>query len=105
MEITGKCQLQCGHCYASSGPGGTHGTMTTADWRRVIDQAAGIGVTIVTFIGGEPTLRADLPELVRHARSADVEVEIYTNLVHITPTLWETFRLPGVRLATSYCAA
>ena len=39
LEITGKCQLACGHCYAESGPDGTHGQMTTADWRRVIDQA------------------------------------------------------------------
>lgn len=31
-----------------------------------------------------------------------MEVEIYTNLVHVTPAMWETFQLPGVRLATSY---
>ena len=31
LELTGKCQLACGHCYADSGPAGTHGTMTAAD--------------------------------------------------------------------------
>jgi hypothetical protein len=36
LEITGKCQLECLHCYAESGPGGTHGAMTAANWRRVI---------------------------------------------------------------------
>jgi MoaA/NifB/PqqE/SkfB family radical SAM enzyme len=44
LEITGKCQLQCSHCYADSGPSGTHGRMSTPDWLRVIDQAAGLGV-------------------------------------------------------------
>lgn len=102
LEITGKCQLACGHCYASSGPDGTHGTMTADDWESVIDQAAALGVSMVQFIGGEPTLHPDLPRLVRYALAANIEVEIYSNLVHVTPTLWETFRAPGVRLATSY---
>jgi hypothetical protein len=44
LEITRKCQLNCGHCYADSGPEGTHGEMARADWLRVIDQAAALGV-------------------------------------------------------------
>jgi MoaA/NifB/PqqE/SkfB family radical SAM enzyme len=44
LEITGRCQLACEHCYASSGPSGTHGTMATADWKRTIDQAVDLGV-------------------------------------------------------------
>ena len=55
LEITGKCQLECLHCYAESGPGGTHGAMTAANWRRVIDECADLGVEMVQFIGGEPT--------------------------------------------------
>jgi MoaA/NifB/PqqE/SkfB family radical SAM enzyme len=101
-EITGQCQLACQHCYASSGPDGSHGVMTTADWRRVITQTREAGTSTGQFIGGEPTLHPDLPTLVRHALDAGIEVEIYTNLVHVTPALWETFQLPGVRLATSY---
>ena len=27
---------------------------------------------------------------------------MYSNLVHVTPTLWEAFSRPGVRLATSF---
>jgi MoaA/NifB/PqqE/SkfB family radical SAM enzyme len=41
LEITGKCQLSCEHCYAASGPHGSHGTMDADDWRRVIDQIVG----------------------------------------------------------------
>ncbi|MEU8195609.1 radical SAM protein [Microbispora amethystogenes] len=101
-EITGKCQLACDHCYASSGPDGVHGTMGVTDWRRVITQTREAGAGMGQFIGGEPTLHPALPELVRHALDTGMEVEIYTNLVHVSPAMWETFQLPGVRLATSY---
>jgi MoaA/NifB/PqqE/SkfB family radical SAM enzyme len=97
LEITGKCQSECAHCYAESGPSSTHGSMTTVDWRRVIDQAAALGVSMVQFIGGEPTLHPELPGMVNHALTAGMEVEVFSNLVHVTPMLWEMFERPGVR--------
>jgi MoaA/NifB/PqqE/SkfB family radical SAM enzyme len=96
LEVTGRCQLECQHCYAASGPSGTHGSMTSADWRRVIDEAAGLGVGMVQFIGGEPTLHPDLPELLDHALAGGLAVEVFSNLVHVTPSLWERFTRPGV---------
>ncbi|MGA5509364.1 radical SAM protein [Streptomyces umbrinus] len=102
LEIIGKCQARCTHCLASSGPNGTPGTMTGADWRRVIDQAADCGVKIVQFIGGEPTLHEDLPALVEHAVARGLAVEIYSNLMHVRPAMWDVFALPGVNLGTSY---
>lgn len=102
LEITGKCQLECVHCYAGSGPEGTHGTMTSRDWERLIDDAAGIGVRTVQIIGGEPTLHPDLPRLVRHAVAAGLCVEVFSNLVRVSPDQWAAFSLPGVSLATSW---
>jgi MoaA/NifB/PqqE/SkfB family radical SAM enzyme len=105
LEITTRCQLTCRHCYSSSGPDGDAGTMTTAAWQRVITEAAAVGIETVQFIGGEPTLHPGLPGLVRHALAAGLAVDVYTNLVHITPKLWELFELPGVSLGTSWYAA
>jgi MoaA/NifB/PqqE/SkfB family radical SAM enzyme len=102
LELTGKCQLSCLHCYAGSGPDGTHGTMTADQWEMALTQAAGLGTRIVCFIGGEPTLHPDLPRLVRHALSVGMEAEVFTNLVRVTPELWELFSTVGVRLATSW---
>jgi MoaA/NifB/PqqE/SkfB family radical SAM enzyme len=102
LEITGFCQLKCSHCYAESGPHGGRGAMTTEHWERVIDQAAILGIETVQFIGGEPTLDSRLPRLVRYALGKDLKVYVYSNLVHITPPLWELFGLPGVSVATSY---
>src|SRR6187399_1754788 len=105
LELTGRCQLSCVHCYADSSPSGNHGSMTTADWKEVIAEAAGMGVRTVQFIGGEPTLHPDLDELIRHALSHALAVEVFTNLVHVSDRLWATFSQPGVTLATSYYSA
>lgn len=102
LEITGRCQLSCVHCYAASGPTGSHGVMDRADWQRVIDQAADLGAKMVQFIGGEPTLHPDLPDLIAYARDAALEVEVFSNLVHVTDRLWATFVERGVSLACSY---
>ncbi|MGH3770452.1 MAG: radical SAM protein [Pseudonocardiaceae bacterium] len=102
LEITGKCQLTCNHCYAESGPDGGDGTMSSADWCRVIDEVAQLGGWMVQFIGGEPTLYRGLPDLVRSALTQGLEAEVFTNLVHVSSELWETFAHRGVRLATSY---
>jgi MoaA/NifB/PqqE/SkfB family radical SAM enzyme len=101
-EVTGKCQLSCVHCYAGSGPDGTHGTLTADQWETVLTEAAALGTRMVCFIGGEPTLYPNLPRLVRHALSVGMDAEVYTNLVHVSPQLWELFQTPGVRLATSW---
>jgi MoaA/NifB/PqqE/SkfB family radical SAM enzyme len=102
LEITGRCQLECVHCYAASGPRGSHGIMTEWDWCRVIDQAAALGVRMVQFIGGEPTLHPGLPALMERALTGGMTVEVYTNLVGVGQRLWRVLERPSVRLATSY---
>lgn len=102
LEITGRCQLECVHCYAESGPAGTHGTMTVADWERIIDECVDLGVSMVQFIGGEPTLHPDLSALIGYALRQGLEVEVFSNLVHVSPALWKAFDQPGVRLACSW---
>lgn len=102
LEITGRCQLECIHCYAASSPLGTHGAMTRSDWLRVLDQAVNVGVEMVQFIGGEPTLHPDLATLINYALGRGLAVEVFTNLVHVTDQIWTAFSRPKVSLATSY---
>jgi MoaA/NifB/PqqE/SkfB family radical SAM enzyme len=105
LEITQFCQLKCAHCYSESGPHGGTGTMTAADWQRVIDQAAALGVESVQFIGGEPTLDPDMPALARYALRTRLSVDIYSNLVHVTPDMWDLFTRPGVSVGFSWYSA
>jgi MoaA/NifB/PqqE/SkfB family radical SAM enzyme len=102
LELTGRCQLNCVHCYADSGPTKGHGTMTTQDWLRAIDEAADHGVGRVCMIGGEPTAHPAFAQLLRHALASGIDVEVFSNLFRMTDELWSLFSLPGVSLATSY---
>nr|WP_294507157.1 pyrroloquinoline quinone biosynthesis protein PqqE [uncultured Rhodopila sp.] len=76
-EVTHRCPLQCPYCSNPVQLRGASGELTTAEWQQVLTSAADIGVLQVHFSGGEPTARADLPDLVRHA----VATGLYTNLI------------------------
>ena len=96
-EITYRCPLHCpycsnptDHCRAtasvanpeigtrSARPTTANGSeLTTNEWKRVICEAASLGVLQIGFSGGEPLARRDLVELVRAAREAN----LYTNLI------------------------
>lgn len=41
--------------------------LTTEEWKSILDTAWRMGVPHITFTGGEPTLRDDLPDLIAHA--------------------------------------
>jgi MoaA/NifB/PqqE/SkfB family radical SAM enzyme len=105
LEVTQFCQLRCTHCYSESGPQGGRGTMTPGDWERLMDQAAAIGVRTVQFIGGEPTLDPAFGLLARYALGIGLNVNVRSNLVHVTPELWELFTRPGVSVGFSWYSA
>ncbi len=77
MALTFKCQNNCVHCYA----GGPHETaeLSTSQWKEVIDRLGQIGIFILTFTGGEPTLREDLPELLHYAQNKGMVTGLITN--------------------------
>jgi MoaA/NifB/PqqE/SkfB family radical SAM enzyme len=59
----------------------------------------------VQFIGGEPTMAPLFPEIFRHALNSGMGIEVYSNLVHITPEVWDLLSAPNASLAFSYYAA
>jgi pyrroloquinoline quinone biosynthesis protein E len=74
-ELTHRCPLRCPYC--SNPVELTKDEIATADWLRVFEQAAALGVAQLHFSGGEPLLRGDLVELVRGGR----KVGLYSNLI------------------------
>jgi PqqA peptide cyclase len=76
-ELTHRCPLQCPYCSNPLALERASNELTTAEWKRAIDEAAAMGVLQIHFSGGEPTARKDLEELVAHARAAG----LYTNLI------------------------
>ncbi|MEU4225852.1 radical SAM/SPASM domain-containing protein [Nonomuraea sp. NPDC026600] len=102
MELTFACQLRCGHCYNKSSSAGSHGSMTRYDWEQVIAAAPAAGIRRVQLIGGEPTMHPDFLPLAEYALRAGLELQVFSNLYHVTPALWELYAKPRVTLATSY---
>lgn len=83
LELTHRCPLQCPYCSNPIELERAKGELSTDEWRRVLDEAAELGVLQVHFSGGEPTVRRDLPELVAHAR----RIGLYSNLITSGVTL------------------
>lgn len=76
-ELTHRCPLQCPYCSNPLDLERVAGELDTETWCRVIDEANDLGVLQTHFSGGEPTLRKDLPDLIRHACG----IGQYTNLI------------------------
>ena len=88
-EISYRCPLHCPYCSNPVGAslreaprhpqvvGYSNGELTTDEWKRVIREAAALGVLQIGFSGGEPLVRPDLAELIGAARGAN----LYTNLI------------------------
>ncbi|HLJ20709.1 MAG TPA: radical SAM protein, partial [Stellaceae bacterium] len=66
-EVTHRCPLACPYCCNPLELEHAREELETDAWRRVLDQAAEMGVLEVHFSGGEPMARDDLGELVAHA--------------------------------------
>jgi pyrroloquinoline quinone biosynthesis protein E len=76
-ELTHRCPLQCPYCSNPLELERSRAELDTDSWRRVLDEAAALGVLQVHFSGGEPLVRRDLDDLVRHASG----VGLYSNLI------------------------
>lgn len=68
IEVTLNCNALCPFCSIPYLPSSlTSKEMSTAEIKYIIDELAILGVNALSFTGGEPTLRKDLPELIYHA--------------------------------------
>ncbi len=77
-EITRSCQLRCSHCGSLAGPKRPD-ELTTSECLHLLDDLAALGCEVVTLSGGEPTLRADWPDLAAHARDLGLVVNMVSN--------------------------
>ncbi|MBU2091676.1 MAG: radical SAM protein, partial [Alphaproteobacteria bacterium] len=76
-ELTYRCPLACPYCSNPLALAAKTPELDTAEWTRVLRQAADLGVLQVHLSGGEPAARRDLEQIVRAAAGAG----LYTNLI------------------------
>ncbi len=86
-ELTHRCPLRCPYCSNPTALDGRADEMTTAEWKRVLSQAAAMGVIHVHLSGGEPASRRDLVELVAHCASLGLYSNLITSGVGVTEAL------------------
>jgi radical SAM protein with 4Fe4S-binding SPASM domain len=81
IALTYRCNNRCTFCYASAPERGRAvREMNMDEVKRVIDKIVEQAkVPTVSFTGGEPTLRRDLPELIAYAKSNKMRVNLITN--------------------------
>jgi len=76
LALTYRCNNNCIHCYNNRRNSEELGT---EEWKKVLDILWDLGIPHVVFTGGEPTLRDDLVELIRHAESNGQITGLNTN--------------------------
>lgn len=78
-NVTRRCNLHCMHCYSDSHDREYPDELSTGEGMALLDDLASFGVPAVLFSGGEPLMRPDLFQLVRHARERGLRCVLSTN--------------------------
>src|ERR1700704_3040985 len=94
IDLTMRCNERCIHCYRviEQRP-----ELTTDELKALLEDVARAGTLYLTFSGGEVFLRADLFELIEHARRLHFDLRLKSNALLITPEKAGRLRRLGVR--------
>jgi len=99
IELTERCNQNCGHCYIRLSFGDRAAIsreMDTAFVCKILKEAVTLGCSKVRFTGGEPLARQDFREIYEYAYDLGLGVSIATNATLITDDIadiWARKRL------------
>jgi len=85
-EITRACAFACVHCRADAQHKRDPRELTTEEGYRLIDRFKAFGNPILVFTGGDPMMRPDLFDLIRHAAGRGLRCSL-TPTATALPTL------------------
>lgn len=100
IEITGRCQLRCRHCYNRSGPDSPH-ELPLQVIERLLEESLQWGVRHARISGGEPTLHRRFPEVLEACRRRGIGVSMNTNGIYTAQTMAHLRTAPLGRLLVS----
>lgn len=95
-EITRKCELSCKHCRASAINKNYDGEFTTEEAFKTIDSIASKYPTLLILTGGEPMMRNDIREIIRHASSKKIRVVMATCGINLNSESLKSLRDDGL---------
>jgi len=98
VDVTLRCDLKCPVCFASAEPGAVWQEPTIAEILARLPPPVGRQRPNVVLIGGEPTLRPDLPALIRAILRSGYVPRLATNGLRMTdPTYVRRLAEAGLR--------
>lgn len=78
IYLTNKCNQRCHHCYMRAGEV-LNNEMTTAEVKTLLKSFSALGGKVITFTGGEVTVRKDFVEIVNYAKQCGLTVGVLSN--------------------------
>ncbi|MBA2718158.1 MAG: radical SAM protein [Chloroflexi bacterium] len=85
------CNLSCDYCCVVAGPRVDPRRLADERVRSLVDQAVTHGMDAVFLTGGEPTLRPELPELIRYITDR-LPLTLLTNAMLLRGSRWDGLR-------------
>ncbi len=80
FAVNDRCNAFCEHCSFFAGVEEKgRATLTTEQSVQSIAEAQDLGVSVINFVGGEPLMRADLPQLIESVDKDRATTLLYTN--------------------------
>lgn len=83
-ELTYRCPLHCPYCSNPTQYPSDRKELSTETWRRVLQEAAELGVLHAGFSGGEPLARTDLAHVISSANRQGLYTNLITSAVGLT---------------------
>ncbi|MFX0020985.1 MAG: radical SAM protein [Candidatus Hermodarchaeota archaeon] len=93
LFFTRKCNFDCYYCATSKGE--INPDISIKQWKNIVTQLYNQGCRFITIYGGEPTLRSDLGELLKHCIDLNIFTHVVTNGALLKKELLEEFASYG----------
>ena len=89
-----KCNQKCTFCYAAGQPKSGSRELSTEEWKQAIDKLIDARVPMLTFTGGEPTVREDIDLLIGYAKTCITRLN--TNGILLSQELVKKLKAAGL---------
>ncbi|MDD5193545.1 MAG: radical SAM protein [Candidatus Nanoarchaeia archaeon] len=81
LFVTRRCNLNCKYCYVRDN---NKLELDEENMKKIIDKLYILGVRLISFFGGEPTIRKDFVDLLKYANNKGMITHFSTNGILLT---------------------